>query len=96
MTTSESSKLLALLESQKIALRRSDFRRADALSRKIDAFIHENRQNGLPKEQQDQIVKSFAQLELIMESQKHAVSQQLQNLRSRRAMFKTYRDQVKT
>lgn len=96
MTTSESSKLLALLEAQKTALRKSDFRSVDALSHKIDCFIDENGSRSLPKEQQEQIAKAFAQLELILAAQKQAVSQQLQNLRSRRGMLKTYRDQVKT
>jgi hypothetical protein len=90
------SELLGLLEKKKTALRESDYRRADSLSHKISSFIQENVHATFSKQQSELIAQSFAQVELILASQKQAVSQQLATLRSRKKLLKTYRDQVKT
>jgi len=86
------SELLHLLEKEKAALRKNDYRRADRLSHKISSFIQENVHATFSKEQSELIAQSFAQAELTLASQKQAVSQQLQTLRSRKKVLKTYRD----
>ena len=92
MTSHKPSELLGLLEKQKTALRKSDYRGADELSHKISSFIQENAHVTFSKQQSERITQSFAQTELILASQKQAVSQQLQTLRSRKKVLKTYRD----
>ena len=96
MTEHKASELLDLLEAKRTALRKSDHRRADTLSHKINSFIHENGHTTFSKQQSEHITQSFAQVELILTSQKQAVSQQLQTLRSRKNIVKTYQDQAKT
>jgi len=89
------SELLDLLEKQKIALRKNNYRDADSLSHKISSFAHENTYIRFTPQQRELITQSLAQVELILTSQKQAVSQQLQTLRSRKNMLKTYQDQAK-
>jgi regulator of replication initiation timing len=91
-----SSELFDLLEKQKSALRKNNYRDADSLSHKISSFIHENTHIRFTQQQSKLITQSLAQVELILTSQKQAVSQQLQTLRSRKNMLKTYQDQAKT
>jgi len=90
------SELLTLLTEQKRALRKDDYRHADRLSHKINSFIQENTDIRFTRQESEVIAQSFAQVELILTSQKQAVSQQLQNLRSRKNMLKTYQDQART
>ena len=96
MTDHTPSELLDLLKKQKTALRKSNYRDADSLSHKISSYVHENRHVRFTRQQSELIARSFAQVELILASQKQAVSQQLQTLRSRKNMLKTYQDQAKT
>ena len=96
MTTPKSSKLAGLLQEQADALRINDYRKADRLSQRIDAFIHTCPPGQLPPDQQERIEASFAQLELTLAAQKQDVSLQLQRLRQRKRMLKAYQDQVKT
>ena len=86
------SELLDLLEKEKVALRKNDYRRADSLSHKISSFIHEDVNTTFSKQQGELVTESFAQVELILAAQKQAVSRQLQTLRSRKKVLKTYRD----
>jgi regulator of replication initiation timing len=96
MADNISSELFDLLEKQKSALRKNNYRDADSLSHKISSFIHENTHIRFTKQQSKLITQSLAQVELILTSQKQTVSQQLQTLRSRKNMLKTYQDQAKT
>ncbi len=96
MTSHKSSELLSLLEKQKSALRKNDYGGANELSHRISSLIHKSAHAGFSQEQSELVARSFAQIELMLASQKQTVSQQLQTLRSRRKPLKTYRDQVKT
>lgn len=95
MTEHKTSELLGLLREKQTALRKNDFRAADRLSHKINAFAQENADTRFSREQTQRISRSFKQVELILASQKQAVSQQLQTLRNRKGRLKTYQDQVK-
>ncbi len=89
-------RLLALLEQQKMKLRRSDLTRYEAGSQEVDALIAawSNRQGTDPidPKQQEAVMASLEQLTLIVSASQQALSDQVRHIRRHRRTVSVYQE----
>lgn len=89
-------RLLALLEEQKMTLRRSDLSRYEAGSQEVDALIEawSNRQGTEPiaPNQREAVMASLEQLTLIVAASQQALSDKVRHIRRHRRTVSVYQE----
>ena len=88
--------LLALLEEQKMNLRRSDLNRYEAGSQAVDTLIAawSNRQDtdSIPENQREAVMASLEQLRLIVAATQQTLSEKVQRIRRHRRTVSVYQE----
>jgi len=88
--------LLALLEEQKMNLRRSDLNRYEAGSQAVDTLIAawSNRQDtdSIPENQREAVMASLEQLRLIVAASQQTLSEKVQRIRRHRRTVSVYQE----
>ncbi len=88
--------LLALLEEQKMNLRRSDLNRYEAGSQAVDTLIAawSNRQDtdSIPENQREAVMASLEQLRLIVAASQQTLSEKVQRVRRHRRTVSVYQE----
>jgi len=88
--------LLALLEEQKMNLRRSDLNRYEAGSQEVDTLIlaWSNLQGAgsVPQSQREAVMASLEQLRLIVAASQQTLSEKVQRIRRHRRTVGVYRE----
>lgn len=88
--------LLALLEEQKMNLRRSDLNRYEAGSQEVDTLIEawSNRQgtDPIPLNQREAVMASLEQLTLIVAASQQTLSEKVQRVRRHRRTVSVYQE----